>query len=216
MKTSRIDLIRSRMHLSQSSPSLAGLHLSRSHRMSRRIHHRNRPAMSMFLANKETMQPEPKPESRDVWKVSQWKWNLDDGAPWWQRWYFRLAYLPFLLFSYSIFKVPAVKEVLVESDAQGNVRRTFRWSEDEGIFEYEDQADAGCLGEHWGYCKLPFGRLMPPDSAQYSGTIFPRKKNPKRWANPKLRLVIKDRVADERRDKQWAEFLSRMNQVLDR
>lgn len=162
------------------------------------------------------MQPEPKLEPRDVWKVSQWKWNVDAGTPWWQRWYFRFAYLPLLLFSYRVFKVPAVKEVLVESDEHGKLRHTFRWFEDEGIFDHEDQADAGCLGEHWAYCRLPYGRLMPADSAQYSGPVFPRKQNPKKWANPQLSLVIKDRKQDELKDKNLADALSHLNQVLDR
>ena len=215
-------MIKNRIERARNSLSISRAanqnHLNRSHRMSRnQASHPSIRDTSTFPASRDRiMLPEPIPETRDVWKVSQWKWNLDASAPWWQRWFFKYVYLNFLLFSYSVFKVPAVKEVIVESDANGNIRRTFRWSEDEGIFEHELQADAGCLGEHWGYCRLPFGRLMPPDSAQYSGTIFPRKKNPKKWANPKLSLVIKDRVADERRDKQWAEFLAKMNQVLDR
>lgn len=154
------------------------------------------------------------PELKDVYKVSQWKWNIDEGSPWWKRFYFKHIFLRFLLFSLQL-GIPAPKEVLVESDEQGRVTRLFRWYEDEGIFDEEDKADAGCLGEHWGYTRLPYGRLMPSDSAQYSGTIFPRKKHPGKFAKPVLSLVIKDRVKDEQEQKTLAECLRKLNQVLD-
>lgn len=162
------------------------------------------------------MQPEPAPQPRDVWKVSQWKWNIDTYEPWWRKAFFRYIFLKFLDFSFGTLKVPIPKEVVVESDDKGNVRRTFRWFEDEGIFGSEEQADIACLAEHWGYKKIPFGRLMPSESSQYSGTIFPRKKNPRKWAKPVLSLVTKDRIADEQRDKEWVECLAKLNQVLDR
>lgn len=155
------------------------------------------------------------PELRDVWKVSAWKWGIDKGAPQWKCLFFNWVFLPFLNLSFKL-GIPTPKEVVVESDEQGNTRRIYRWFEDEGIFEDADQADAGCLGEHWGYTRLPYGRLMPPESAQYAGTIFPRKKNPRKWAKPSLSLVIKDRIKDEREQKTLAAYLAQLNQVLDR
>lgn len=160
-------------------------------------------------------EPSHVPEIRDVYKVSQWKWNVDEGSPWWRKVYYNYIFLPFLNFSFGKMKVPAPKEVMVESDEHGRIRRTFRWFEDEGIFPEADMADAGCLGEHWGYCKLPYGRLMPPDSAQYSGTIFPRKKNPRKWHKPALSLVIKDRSQEEREQEILKEYLDRLNKALD-
>lgn len=153
---------------------------------------------------------------RDVYKVAQWKYEIDPSEAWWRRAYFRYIYLPFLNFSFGRMGVPAVKEVAVESDDSGNVRRVFSWYEDEGIFESEDAARAGCLGERWGYTKLPLGRLMPSESAQYSGTIFPRKKNPTKWAKPVLSLVINDRKQIERERQCLQECLTELNRVLDR
>src|SRR5215217_2348432 len=103
------------------------------------------------------------PEPKDVYKVIQWKQDLDPTEPWWKRAYYRYIYLPFQNFSFSL-GIPTVKEVIVESDEQGRVRRTFRWCEDQGIFDTEDQAVAGCLAERWGYTKLPYGRLVPTNS----------------------------------------------------
>lgn len=153
------------------------------------------------------------PEPRDVYKVSQWKWNIDEGSPWWRKFYFNRIFLPILNFSFGVIKVPAPKEVVVESDAQGRTRRTFRWFEDEGIFDCPEKADAACLGERWGYVRLPYGRLMPPDSAQYAGTVFPRKKNAHKWARPTLSLVIKDRKRDEQEQKTLTEYLTKINQL---
>jgi hypothetical protein len=62
-----------------------------------------------------------------------------------------------------------------------------------------------------------FGRVAPHNSAQYCGTIFPRKKkNPRRWSKPVLSLVIKDRKEEERKDRTLADTLSYLNQVLER
>lgn len=154
-------------------------------------------------------------ETKEVWKVSQWKWNIDKGSPRWKHLFFNWIYLPFQNFSFKL-GIPAPKEVLVESDQCGNVRRLFRWFEDEGIFEHEDQADAGCLDEHWGYCPLPYGRLMVPGSGQYSGTVFPRKKHPRKWSKRVFPFIIKDRKQDEQKDQTLAETLERLNQVLER
>lgn len=158
------------------------------------------------------------PEPKDVYKVSVWKTKPDAGAPWWQRWFHRYIYLPFQNFSITVVKIPPVKQVIVESDAQGNIKKTFGWFEDIGIFPHEDQADAGCLTESEFYTRLPYGRLMPQQSAQYEYgcPTFPRRKDPKKWANPVLSLVIKDRKQDERKDQQWKQYLDKLNEVLDR
>lgn len=156
------------------------------------------------------------PEPRDVYKVSVWKWGIDKGSPRWKQLYFKWVFLSFLDFSHKL-GIPSPKEVVVESDQQGNIRRIFRWFEDEGIFESAEQADLGCLEEHWGYTPLPYGRLMPPGSGQYGGTVFPRKKDGShKWAKPKFPFVIKDRKQDEQKDQTLAVALAKLNQILDR
>lgn len=159
------------------------------------------------------------PEPRDVWKVAQWKWGIDKGSPWWKQLFFRCVFLPFQSFAFRL-GIPAPKEVVVEFDEHEHIiRRTFRWWEDEGIFEDAEKADAGCLEEHWGYTNLPLGRLMPSESGQYGVTVFPRKANPKRshqWAKPQSVFIIKDRKQDEKKDQTLAAALTKLNQVLDR
>lgn len=158
------------------------------------------------------------PEPKDVFKVSVWKTKPDSSAPWWQRYFHRFIYLPFQNFSITVMKIPPAKQVIVESDAQGNIRKTFGWFEDIGIFEHEDQANAGCLTESEFYTRLPYGRLMPEQSAQYEYgcPTFPRRKNPKRWAKPVLSLVIKDRVKEEHDQEILNKYIQRLHQALDR
>lgn len=155
----------------------------------------------------------PTPEDEYVFKVSQWKWEPDPSAPWWQRKFFHWVYLPFQNFSLSVFKIPTVMEVIVEADEQGRARRTFRWFEDEAIFDDEDQADLACLTEHYGYRKTLKNRLHPSESTQTFGTIFPRKKNPRKWAKPSFSLVAKDRKKEEREQKTLAEYLEKITRL---
>lgn len=156
------------------------------------------------------------PETKDVWKVAQWKWGIDKGSPRWKQLFFNYIFLPFQSFSFKL-GIPSPKEVIVEFDERERViRRTFRWWEDEGIFDDPDQADAGCLEEHWGYTNLPHGRLMPSGSGTYGATIFPRKQSPKKshqWAKPKSTFVIKDRKKDEREQETLAHYLEKITHL---
>lgn len=164
----------------------------------------------------QSITEQPNTETKDVYKVAQWKWNIDKGAPQWKRLFFTWIFLPFQSFAFKL-GIPTPKEVLVETDERGRVRRTFRWWEDEGIFDNASQAEAGCLEEHWGYTNLPYGRLMPPGSAQYGVTIFPRKKKGARqWAKLSFPFILKDRKKEEREQRMLAERLATLNQVLDR
>lgn len=155
------------------------------------------------------------PDTKDVYKVAVWKWGVDAGSPCWRQLFFKWAFLPFLGLAFRL-GIPTPKEVIIEADEKGNTRKTYRWWEDVGIFEHEDQADAGCLDEHTGYAALPYGRLMPPDSGQYGGTVFPRKKKGSRkWAKPKFPFVLKDRTEEERQQRALKERLAELNRVLD-
>jgi hypothetical protein len=176
-------------------------------------------SLSFMQAERSIVVEQPHTDTRDVWKVAQWKWGIDAGSPRWKQLYFKYVFLPFQSLSFKL-GIPTPKEVVVEYDNHDHViRRTFRWWEDEGIFEDPDQADAGCLDQHWGYTNLPYGRLMPSESGTYGRTIFPRKRDRKqshRWAKPQSTFVIKDRIKEERQQRTLAEQLTRLNQVLDR
>lgn len=156
----------------------------------------------------------PSPQEK-CFQVEQWKWGIDAGAPRWKRLFFNWVFLPFLGFSYKL-GIPTPTERIIESDEEGNVRVIHRWFEVEGIFEHEDQADAGCLDEHWGYTQLPYGRLMPPGSGQAGGTIFPRKKKgARKWARPRFPFLIKPIAKEEQDQETIKSALARLNKILD-
>lgn len=149
------------------------------------------------------------------WKVSVWKDDIDPASSWWKKLYFRHVYLPFLDFSFRL-GIPKAKEVVVESDEHGNVRRTFQWFEDIGTFDTEEQADAACLTDRYGYMEIPHGQSAPFESVQFKGTVFPRKKKPKKWAKPVLGLVAKERKQEEHDQDAISKCLKRLHQALER
>lgn len=155
------------------------------------------------------------PKLKTDWKVSVWKDDIDPSAPWWQRFYFKQIYLRFLDLSFKL-GIPKTKEVIVESDEHGNVKRTFQWFEDIASFDTEEQADAACLTERYGYMEIPHGRSAPFESAQLKGTVFPRKKNPRKWSKPVLSLIVKDRKQEEKEQDLIKKYLDRLHQALDR
>lgn len=155
------------------------------------------------------------PKEEYVYKVIQWKWEPDKSAPWWQRKFFHWVYLPFQNFSLNWFKVPPMKEVVIEADEQGRVRHTFSWFEDEGIYDDQDRADRACLTEHYGYRKTLKNRLHPSESTQTFGTVFPRKKDRHKWGKPTLSLIAKDRQKEEREQKLLAQYIQEISKALD-
>lgn len=130
---------------------------------------------------------------REVWPVRARKYGVDDRSPWWQRYYFRFVYLPFLRFSFQRFRIPAAKEVTVDGKSI-----TFSWWEDQGIFETREQAEAACLGPMWSYKKLPLNRLLAKESGKYAnGDVYPRADKPERFVRPSFEIMTPRSLNDE-------------------
>lgn len=155
------------------------------------------------------------PKLKTDWKVMVWKDDIDPASPKWKKFYFKHIYLRFLDFSFWL-GIPKTKEVIIEADQRGNVRRTFQWFEDIASFDTEEQADAACLTDRYGYMEIPHGQSAPFESAQLKGTVFPRKKNPKKWSKPILSLIVKDRKQEEREQDLIRKYVKRLHQALDR
>lgn len=148
---------------------------------------------------------------QDVYLVAQWKYELDSRCTRWQCWWFKYIFLPIVRFSFRRVGIPPVTEVTAEG---GKI--TCSWYEIEGVFADADEADLACLGRYWSYKRFPFGRLLPPESAQYGTTIFPRAKNPRNRHQPqRLALVVKDRIKEEQEQRTLADYLAQLNRVLD-
>lgn len=146
-----------------------------------------------------------------IYTVRQWKETLDPRSPWWQRWYHRFIYLPFNQFSLRVMKIPTVTSATII----GNEVR-LSWLEDEGFFGSEHEADIACLTDRYSYQGMPFGRCLPHESGQCLGpTIFPRAKNPRKRSKPMLSLIFKNRKQEESEQQQLANYIKKLNQVLD-
>lgn len=151
-------------------------------------------------------------ELNRVWMVAHWKWELDPDTPWYRRWFFKCVFRPFLHFSWNVMKIPCPKGMEIENGKQ----RIF-WFENGGFFSSEDQADLACVNENHGYKDVPMDRRFPPESAQYASLVFPRQKNPRQHRRtPTYSTILKDRKQDESEKRQLAEYLTQLNQVLDR
>lgn len=148
------------------------------------------------------------PEPDDgIYTVKQWKETLDPGAPWWQRWYHRFVYRPFNEFSLRVMKVPPDNHITID----GN-KVSFSLVEDGGFFASEHEADLACLSERDSYQQYTFGRLYPRGSGQHIGpVIFPRAKNPRKRADPVLRMLIKPCKVEE----QMRQELAKISKTLD-
>lgn len=99
---------------------------------------------------------------------------LDHGTPWWQRAFFRVAYLPFARLSHRLFNMPALGEV----DQGGR----YSWVEPICIATDAEIAKAACLDEFYGVVWLPVNSSLPRDSVQYQAHVYPKADNPLRHA----------------------------------
>lgn len=143
---------------------------------------------------------------REVWPVRARKYGVDDRSPWWQRWYFKWTYIPFLRFSFKVMKIPAMKEITIDGKTI-----TFSWWEDQGVFETREQAEAACLGPMWSYKKLPLNRLLAKESSHYNGgDIYPRADKPLRYVEPSFEVMSPRGLGPQIRKE-----LKKLHRILD-
>jgi hypothetical protein len=152
--------------------------------------------------------PQVSDDVQNVHCVTQRKYGVDDHSPWWQRWFFRWAYLPFVRFAFKRMSIPAVDGVEIE----GTTERFF-WNEIQGIHTDKDRADLSCMGEFWCVRPIPLNLPLPDDTAQYGGHYYPRAKRPARFGKPSFRLITKDRKKEEREQRTLAHYLEKINQL---
>lgn len=137
-----------------------------------------------------------------VWMVAQWKYELDHGARWYRRAFFKHVYRRFIHFAFKRFGIPPVKGAQVEGR-----KTTYFWFENGGFFSSEDQAELACTGEWHGYKDVPLDRAFPPESAQYSSLVFPRQKNPRQHRRrPNFSIVATPREEITNLEKQIQEL----------
>jgi hypothetical protein len=170
--------------------------------------HRVGQLLKFSVIQEQNVIPERLTESSEViYHVGQRKYNIDARCPWWQRWFFRCAYLPFNRFAFKCFQIPAMDEVEINGK-----RLTFCWYEDQGVFDDEHQAENACQGEFWRVKPLLKNRIYPAGTAQHISHRYPRD----RYAKRTFALIVKDRKEDEKERSTLAECLRELNHTLDR
>ena len=119
------------------------------------------------------MEPETLPDVDDLYVVTVRKYGLDRGSPWWQRWFFRWLYLPFVRRSHAWFKIPA--------QGTRHADGSLSWVEMIGIATDREVAEAMCQGEFYCVTRLPVNCGLPYESVHYRGHSYPKAVAPDRY-----------------------------------
>lgn len=119
-------------------------------------------------------------EQADLFYVGVRKYGLDEGTPWWERWFFRAVYLPFVRLSFKWLHIPA----------QGTYHPdgSFSWVENIGVATSEQMAREMCKGEFYDVRPIPLNGCLPEESIQYKKPVYPKAKSPMRYARRAFRL----------------------------
>lgn len=117
----------------------------------------------------------------ELFYVGVRKYGLDESSPWWERWFFRLVYLPFVRFAFKWMHIPACSDL----HPDGSVS----WVEHIGIATDEQSAREMCKGEFYVVHSLPVNGSLPKESLQYKGHVYPGSKTPARYIRRVFRLT---------------------------
>ena len=101
------------------------------------------------------------------------KYGIDAQTPWWERWFFRAVFLPFVRFSFKRMHVPAHGAV----DKDGR----FSWVETVIVTFDKERALAACGDEF--YCVRTYSpdASLPRESLQHKGHSYPNSVMPDRY-----------------------------------
>jgi hypothetical protein len=119
-------------------------------------------------------------DQSDLFYVGVRKYGLDKDTPWWERWFFRAIYLPFVRFAFKRLHIPA----------QGTYHEdgSFSWVENIGVATDEQAARDMCEGEFYEVRPIPLNGALPKESIQYKEPSYPRAKSPGKYARRAFRL----------------------------
>lgn len=112
------------------------------------------------------------PEQDEVYLVLQRRYNLDPSRPWWEKAFFRYAFLPFVRFAFKRMHIGAPAAM----DADGSISLL----EEQGVYWDEETARQNCTGEFWCVKPFPLNTAFPGETVQYKGHIYPHSILPYR------------------------------------
>lgn len=101
--------------------------------------------------------PAPEVKPRWIWRVVQWKYTVDATSKWLKRAYFHYVFLPFIEFSYDRFD-------LLPPNGR-DVTGRLCWTEDQGCFDTEWEAEAEAMKYLYGHAvRVPLRALLPAET----------------------------------------------------
>lgn len=117
----------------------------------------------------------------ELFYVGVRKYGLDASTPWWERWFFRGLYLPFVRLSFKYLHIPAQGSFYSDG--------SFSWVEHIGVATDEQSAREMCKGEFYVVHKLPVNGELPKESLQYKGHVYPKAMSPGRYRRRVFRFT---------------------------
>lgn len=94
---------------------------------------------------------------RWIWRVVQWKYDVDESSKWLKKLYFRFVFLKFNEFSYWAFD-------LLPPNGKDDTGRLC-WTEDQGCHETEWEAEQEAMNYRFGHAvKVPFHASLCADT----------------------------------------------------
>lgn len=129
----------------------------------------------------------------DAYLVSQRKYNLDPGRPWWERLYFKCVFLPVVRFGFKHMHVPAPSAM--QPDGRIEI------IEQAKLCLEEEAAERYCKarGEFWSWKPIPVDVDLPDGSVQYKAQRAPGSILPDRYRRrsfPGIALGTRTQVAE--------------------
>ena len=126
-------------------------------------------------------------EEQEVFIGELRKYGVDKTTPWWERWFFRLIFLPFVRFAFKRMHIPAHGSVDTDGPPQCPdcalplEGHRFSWVETIIVTTDKHLADSASKDEF--YCVRPYQRddQLPEESLQHRGHVYPASIMPDRY-----------------------------------
>jgi len=116
------------------------------------------------------------PECEELSLVTRIWYDLSPDRPWWQRFYFRRIYLPFVRFSYRRMGIAAPSAMLPDG--------TILFRDVQGLYTDESAAEDACRSEDrfWSHRAIPVDQPLDKGNFQYKGRRrYPASTMPDRY-----------------------------------
>lgn len=153
------------------------------------------PAVELAAAHRQTLRLTPAAADkrpRWIWRVVDWKYNVDQSSKRLKKLYFQYAFLPFNRLSYWLFD-------LLPPNGRDQTGRLC-WTEDQGCQETEWEAEQEAMRYPFGHCiRVPLSASLPaatvnteqihPNSPREVQRMYEKKTTPATIEVPRIDMV---------------------------